>query len=256
VRDTLFRVSKDLGDSAPQFQRWTQKELVHALNDGQRAIAKFLPYACARVDAIKLVTGTKQSIALIPALSIKPGDGSTAVAVRGNALQFVSRNMGADGLTPGGALSIADKDILDNCSPNWHLPSKSGTKPGEYTYDPRNPQVFYVNPSVPAADTVWVEVSLLADPGEVPNVGSEDYTAASISTQVLSVDDKYLDDLVHYMMARAHMKDAESQASAELASAYSGMFVSSINAQATAMTGVNPNLQSLPMNPHVAAMSR
>lgn len=256
VRDLLSRASKSLGDSAPQFQRWTQAELVNALNDGQRAIAKFLPHSCARVDAVKLVAGTKQSIALIPADRILPGDGSAAALVRGNVLQFVSHNLGADGLTAGAAISICDKDTLDACSPGWHMTSRSGKKPGEYTFDERTPQVFYVNPGVPPGDVVWVELSMLADPQEIPNTGAEAYGAAGASTQTLSIDDKYLDDLLNYVMARAHMKDAESQANAQLASGYVSLFLNSLNAQAKAMTGVNPNLQGLPMSPNAAATAR
>ena len=256
VRDLLSRASKSLGDSAPQFQRWTQVELVNAANDGQRAIAKYLPHSCARIDAIKLVDGTKQSIAAIPANRILPGDGSAAVAVQGNVLQFVSHNLGADGLTAGAAIAIVDKDVLDACSPNWHLAARPGKKPAEYTFDARTPQIFYVNPGVPAGEAVWVELSMLADPQAIPNVGSEAYGALGASAQVLSIDDKYLDDLLNYVMARAHMKDAESQASAALASGYVSLFLNSINAQGKAMTGVNPNLQSLPMNPQAAAMAR
>lgn len=256
VKDVLYRVSKDLGDIAPQFNRWTQRELVNALNDGQRAIAKYLPSACARVDSIKLSAGTKQSIALILAANIKPGDGSTAVDVRGNMLQYVTRLMGADGLVAGRALRIVDRDVLDAVNPDWNLATSTGKRPTQYTFDPRTPQIFYVAPGIPAADTVWVEVAMLADPAALPNIGSEDYGQASADTHVLSIDDKYLDDLMHYMMARSNMKDTESQASMQKVSAYTSLFVNSINAQAMAMTGVNPNLQSLPFSGQVPATAR
>jgi hypothetical protein len=52
-------------------------------------------------------------------------------------------------------------------------------------------------------------------------------------------------------MARAFMKDAEWAANPQMAQSYTSMFVGSVNAQAAALTGANPNLQSLPFNPNV-----
>ena len=40
VADALYRASTQLQDMKPQFTRWTERELVMWLNDGQRAIAK------------------------------------------------------------------------------------------------------------------------------------------------------------------------------------------------------------------------
>ena len=65
VRDLIRRVSVLLQDTAPQFERWPEQELVDWLNDAQVAITKFLPAACARVDAIRLKPGTRQSIETI-----------------------------------------------------------------------------------------------------------------------------------------------------------------------------------------------
>lgn len=254
VRDVLEQVSRHLTDFSPQFTRWTQVELLSFLNDGQRAIAKYLPHACSRVDVIKLKPGTKQSIDTIAATDILPGDGSTAVAVSGNVFLGVSHLMGANGSTPGRALRIVDRDVLDASLPGWHvvLPGAKAL-PTQYTWDPRNPKIFYVCPGVPATPEVWAEVSYLADPVTIP---AGNYAATGGSTTRLSIDDKYVDDLVNYMMARSYMKEAEYAANANLSASHTTMFTSSINAQATAMTGVNPNLTVLPMAPAVPAAAR
>jgi len=256
VTEFLSQVSRDLGDINPQFTRWTQVELVSALNDGQRAIAMLLPHSCSRVDAIKLVTGTKQSIELIAAGSVVPGDGSVAVAVRGNVLLSLTRQMGANGLTPGRPLAIVDRDQLDISNPDWHLPARAGKKPIEYCYDPRTPRVFYVNPGVPVGEIVWVEASMLADPIAVPNLGTENYARLSTDPTKLSVADVNKPDLMHYTLARANMKSIESQASVQQASLYSRLFLESINAQITILTGINPNLQTLPFSPQAPATAR
>lgn len=251
VKDVLYRVSVQLHDISPQFTRWTQRELVSALNDGQKAIAKYMPSSCSRVDAIKLKPGTKQSIDTILATDIKPGDGSTATKVLGNYLQGVIRNMGSDGLTPGTAVRIADREVLDVNTPNWH--TVTGTPVSIYTFDPRQPKIFYVSPGVPSTGTAWLEVSYLADPVEIALTG--DYAMNGTDETVISVDDKFVDDLVNYVLARAYMKDAEFAGNGGLAATHTNLFTGSINAQVVALTGVNPNLRALPMNPNVPAPS-
>ena len=249
VKDLFFRASSQLQDLSPQFTRWTQRELVDALNDGQKAIAKYMPWSCARVDAVKLKPGTRQSIELIAAADIIPGDGSTPAQVAGTVLQSVVRNMGANGSTPGRAVRVVDREILDINAADWH--SATGTPVSAFVFDPRTPKVFYVTPGVPSGTNWWVEASYLADPVTVPHAAEGTYGKDESNTVTISVDDKYVDDLLSYVLARAFMKDAEYAANPSMASAYTTLFTASINAQAAAVTGVNPNLQSLPFNPNV-----
>lgn len=248
VKDVLFRVSSQLHDISPQFTRWTQRELVSWLNDGQKAIAKYMPSSCTRVDSIKLTPGTKQSIERILSANILPGDGSTPSNVYGGYLQSVIRNMGTAGATPGKAIRLVDREVMDVNHPTWH--SETASSVSQYMFDPRMPKVFYVQPGVPAGSQVWVEISYLADPVEISVVG--DYGMDSATATVISVDDKYVDDLVNYILARAYMKDAEFAVNGNMASAHAQMFTASINSQVAALTGVNPNLQSLPMNPNAS----
>lgn len=250
VRDLIGRVSDTLTDTSPQFTRWTEPVLIGWLNEAQLVVSKYLPFSCSRVDAVRLAPGTRQSIATIAQTHIVPGDGSAAVAVNGNALLAVIRNMGANGSTPGRAVRIVDRDVLDASNPNWHIATPSAVV-RQYTFDPLLPKSFYVSPPVPATDQCWVEISFIADPKTVA-VGS----AMPGSSVRISVDDKNSDDLFNYIMARAQMKDAEIDGNASLASNYVGMFTASINAQATAMLGVNPNLTALPLNPSIPAAAR
>lgn len=246
VKDVLYRVSAQLHDISPQFTRWTQRELVSWLNDGQKAIAKYMPSSCARVDVVKLSPGTKQSIERITSANVIPGDGSPASDVYGHYLQTVIRNMGATGSTPGNAVRLVDREVLDANNPSWH--TTTDVRISQYTFDPRYPKVFYVSPGVPAGG-IWVEISYLANPVEVSTAGN--YGMDGTSVTMVSIDDKYVDDLVNYILARAYMKDAEFAVNGQLASAHSQLFTASINAQVAALTGVNPNLQSIPMNPSV-----
>lgn len=248
VKALLGQVSTQLHDIAPQFTRWTERELVGWLNDAQAAIAKYLPSSCSRVDVVKLVPGTRQSIERIAANSIIPGDGSAATAVTGVALLDVRRNMGANGSTPGNVIRIVDMEILDSIRPDWH--TKTGT-PTQYAFKPSTPKTFYVSPGVASGGSAWIELAFIALP--VPIVATGNLGMDGSSTATISVADTYVDDLINYVLARAYMKDAEFAANAQLAAAHTALFTSSINAQATALTGVNPNLQTLPFNPNLPA---
>lgn len=248
VRDALWRVSVMLADTRPQFQRWTEAELVDHLNDAQLVIADLLPMSCARVDAVRLVPGTRQSIDTFDATNCIPGDGTTMTQpVHGRQLLDVIRNMGADGQTPGRAVRVIDRRTLDSQAPQWHR--VQGAQVSAYMYDPRTPKVWYVTPAVPPGTPVWVEISYIANPVRIPAPASPGaYAREGGSTQRLSIADEFLVDLVNYVVARAHLKDAKFGDPSK-AVTYANLFVSAMNAKVQALTGHNPNLQRLPLAP-------
>lgn len=244
VRDVLHRVSVQLQDTSPQFQRWTSRELVEWLNDAQRAIAKYIPPACARLDAVKLKPGTMQSIERIAASDLIPGDGSTVTGeILGTAVVKVYGNLGANGTTPGRAVRLVDEEALNGSDPMWQ--ASAGTPVTQYLFDPRMPRHFQVVPGVPTGGW-WVRMAYLADPAEIPVAGS--YAWDGSDTTKISVSDRFVDDLVNYVLARAWAKDAEYASNVAASAAAAQQFVASINAQAAAITGVSPNLQGLPFN--------
>lgn len=238
IKDILFAASTQLQDVDPQFERYTQRELVTWLNEGQKAIAKYVPSSCSRVDAVKLSPGTKQSILRIPAANVLRDGTNPAADVYGIAVMSVVRNMGADGLTPGRAVRIVDRETLDTYTPSWH--TETGTELQGYVYDPKTPQIFYVTPGVKSDATVWADLQYAFNPPEVSVTGS--YGMDGTDTTTVGVDESNTDDLVNYILARAYAKDSESS-NVAASSMYGQQFVSSINAQATAITGVNPNLR-------------
>lgn len=248
VRDLLWRVSVMLQDIVPQFQQWPERELVHWINDGQVAITKFLPSACSRMDAIKLVAGTKQSIQAIAAASCLPGDGSIPSAtIYGTQLLSIIRNMGVDGATPGKAITCVDREILDTNDDAWH--TRTGATIRSFIYDINNPRYFYVTPGVPVGTVVWVDAGFTAQPIAIPNTavaGAEAYQNSGSSSQTITIADEYLDDLVNYVCARANLKDAK-YAEPMKADLFSKAFIGSLNAKVTALKGMNPNIQHLPM---------
>lgn len=248
VREVLRRASVLLQDYAPQFQRQPEIEMVDWLNDAQVAIFKFLPLAGSRIDAVKLKPGTLQSIQAIAAADCKPGDGSSPATITvGTQFLRAVNNMGADGLTPGNAVRLCKTADLDSQTPSWRTVTKTAV--ASYMYDPTTPRYFEVTPAVPASPAVWVRIAYTAQPVKVPDggaVGSEIYAASGSSSQVISVADEHIDDLVNYIVARANMKPVQ-WADAGKAAAFTAMFTGSINAKVAAIMGNNPNLKALPM---------
>lgn len=252
VREVLRQASVLLQDSDPQFTRHIETELVDWLNDAQRAIYKFLPAACSRIDAIKLVPGTLQSISAIPAASCKPGDGSVLdQPVIGAVLLDVICNMGSDGLTQGRSIRpITDgRETLDALNRDWQKERGSVLK--SFLYDPRTPRYFHVTPGVADMTDVWVRLAYVAMPLPIANTGTPAvpvYHTAGADTTKISVHDEHSDDLVNYICARALMKNAQ-YASSTNAAGFAAMFTGSINAKAQAIMGYNPNLKHLPFAP-------
>lgn len=251
VREVLQQASTLLNDMTPQFLRWKEPDMIRWLNEGQRAIAKYVPIAGARIDTIKLVPGSRQTIARIPAASIIPGDGSTPADVHGLFLNEVTRNMGSDGGTPGAAITVVSREMLDASNRMWHT-TRPAKAVDHFTFDPRNPQAFYVFP--PAGDACWVEANIIAAPLAIPLPATAgEYAHDGASTRTLTIDDRWADDVLAYLMARAFMVESDQQYGAQQVQMYSAIFTSSINAQVQALTGQNPNLKSLPLLPEVPA---
>lgn len=247
VKDGLWRVSMLLQDTSPQFQRFTERELVMWWNDAQRAVAKYLPMACSRVDAFKCAPGTRQSLENIPAANLVPGDGvALSGPVYGIQLLSPRRNMGANGTTPGTALRMVERDQLDVNDPEWH--TRTGTVVRSVVFDASTPRYFYITPGAPASPDVWIELAYNAKPQEIPNTGapgSELYLYSGPSTTKISVDDEFLEECVNYTVARANMKDSKYADPAK-ATAHANLFLNALNSKVAAVTGNNPNLKMLP----------
>lgn len=245
VKDVIWRIAVLLQDTAPQFQQWAEREIVHWLNDAQVAITKYLPLACSRVDAIKLAAGTRQSIAVIAAADCKPGDGSTPAApIHGTLFLNPRRNMGTDGMTPGRAIRMVERDTLDSQDPDWH--TRTAAAVSSVVYDPQTPKYFYVTPGV--TGSVWMELAYAAKPIPIVNTaapGSEAYLIGGSNTATITIDDEFTQELVDYVVARAHLKDV-TYAEPIKAEKHTQLFLNSLNAKVAAVTGTNPNLTVLP----------
>lgn len=253
VKRLLWRVSQTLTDTAPQFTRYAERDMVIALQAGVMAICKYLPQAGARSIAMKLASGTRQSIAFIPAANVKTYDGSTPADVHGIMLQELVRNMGANGTTPGRAIPPpADRQRFDVLDPDWH--SSTGELVRQWFYNPQDPLTFMVYPGVASGASVWVDVHLVAPPKPIEDggaPGTEKYAFSGTSTATVGLDSQFEDDLWNYCVAYLLLANAKQQGALARAQLHVQAFNGSINSQVAALTGHNPNLKALPFAPEV-----
>lgn len=193
--------------------RWSEAELLGWLNAGQREVCMLRPSAFTKLAAQATVAGTKQAL---------PADGITVIDV--------TRNMGANGTTPGRAIRKVPREVLDSNVPGWHTVTATA-EVLHWTFDPQAPKTFYLYP--PSTGANQVEVLYAATPPEVA-LGA-----------VISIDDIYEQALMDYVLYRAYSKDSGEAAIAARAAAHRTAFENSLGlkAQADAAAVKQPNVR-------------
>lgn len=189
--------------------RWPQDELLRYLNDGRREIAIVRPDLYATTAVVTLVAGTKQTL---------PSDG----------VRFLdaTRNIESDGATPGRAVRVAEREVLDAQRPDWHTEAAGATR--HFMFDERSPRVFYVYP--PAASGQKLELVY----GKTPT----DITSTSAT---LTEEDIYTGALMDYVCYRAFSKDAEYAANNQRAMMHYQQFLTALGSGAKVNMVVSPN---------------
>lgn len=206
--------------------RWTESELLGWLNDAQRQIALARPDASVTTGNITMATGTKQS--LPPA---------------GLRLIDVIRNMGVGGATPGDAIRLVDREILDTQRPGWHA-EVGVTSFKHYVHDARNPKVFYIYP--PATGTSpTVEAIYSVAPTDVAGLAN-----------AITLDDIYQNPILDWVLYRAFSKDTEYAANEELAKKHLASFLSALQLKTEVDLATSPNKNAPPFNPNSAGGMR
>ena len=180
VNDIVDRAETILQDTTNI--TWPALELIDWLNAGQIEIVLLKPEASVTNESIVLVVAeTKQSL---PTTGIQ--------------LLDIVRNMGtsAPGNTPGRAIRLIKRRVLDEQVPDWH--SEAGDAVVKhFMFDDRDPKHFYVYPPQPAATPGYVEVIYSSAPATVA-AGND-----------ISIDDVYANALLDYILYRAYSKDAD-----------------------------------------------
>lgn len=198
--------------------RWTRAELLSWLNDGMRQIVVIQPSASSTTSVVKLDAGTRQTI---------PDDGWLLLAIY--------RNMGTTGTTPGRAIRIVSREILDGFNPNWHTDTAKA-EVRNYIYTNQDQLAFYVYP--PNTGTQYVELNYSAQPTDLTS-----------ESQVIPIFDIFQSALVDYILFRACSKDAEYAPGLALAQGYLATFTAAIQAKTESEVTNDPTQALSPRNP-------
>lgn len=205
--------------------RWPDSELLDWLNDGQREIVLYKPNAFIKNLAVRMAVGTKQSL---------PADGVQLIDV--------VRNMGTNGTTPGRAVRITMREVLDSQLPDWHSETPSSVVK-HYVYSLLDLKNFYVYPPQPAAGQGYLEIVYGASPTDTTLAGT------------ITLDDIYQNVLVDYILYRAYSKDTEYAADQNRAATHQNAYIAALTGKAKVEVGANPNSMA-PANPNVTPNTR
>lgn len=219
VQTILNKAAVQLTDIANV--RWTRAELLSWLNDGMRQIVLIQPSASSTTVSKLLTAGTRQSL-----------------PTGGWLLLQIYRNMGTTGTTPGRAIRIVSREVLDGFNPNWHTEiPKAEVK--NYIYDIQDQTAFYVYP--PNTGTQYIELNYSAQPA---NLTSEN--------EVIPIFDIFQSALVDYILFRACSKDAEYAPGLQLAQGYLATFTAAVQGKSQSeatndpVNALNPRNVAIP----------
>lgn len=180
VASMLAKMRQQLVDETDTY-RWSDAELVGYLNEAVRAIVAARPDASSVREVVNLVGGSKQAL---PANRLR--------------LLEIECNMGTGGATPGRAVTLTERENLDQIDPNWRAGATSA-EVKHYCYSDRDPKNFDVYPPQPAVSPGSVRAVMSALPTAMPSDGTGNF----------NLDDIYEPAAIHYGLGLAFLKDAE-----------------------------------------------
>ena len=212
----IDKAAKQLLDS--NNLKWTRAELLSWLNDGLRQIVLMQPNATNTRSSVQLVAGTRQKL-----------------PTGGWMLLGIYRNMGTTGTTPGRAVRISSRELLDAFNPNWHTATASTTTTN-YIYDLQDQTAYYVYP--PSTGTNYLEINYSMQPTDLTS-----------ESQVIPVFDVYQGPLLDYILFRACTKNAEYAPGMALGQMYLTTFTAATGVKEQSEMRGSPELALLPRNP-------
>ncbi len=208
--------------------RWPLPEMVGWLNAGQREIVMSRPDANVVIGPIPLVAGTKQTV---------PAGGFKLLDIVRNS----STNVGGTQRP----VRLVQREILDAQLPGWHsMPPAIDVV--HYTFDDRDPSVFYTYPPATAGNNVDGIYSAYPTDVPIPAAGA----ALSTVTQNISVLDTFANALTDYILYRAYSKDAQYAGNGQRAMAHFQAFANALGIELKGTQQMGPTLSGSVFNPN------
>lgn len=197
IKTIIGRANTLLND--PGFIRWPQQELLDYYNDAAKAIVLVRPDAHTKNVDFQCVAGTKQRL---------PAD-----ALR---LIDIPRNAG------GSVVRYVPRKALDDSYPDWHVGATS-EKITAYTYDERDPKVFYLYPGPKVGISVDLIYSVAPTSKSLTDVFGADGAAEDTLAEA-DLDDIYINPIIDFILYRAYSKDSEYSANGNRAAGHYNAF--------------------------------
>jgi hypothetical protein len=205
--------------------RWPVNEIIRAINDAQREIILYRPDAMVTNATLALVAGAKQSL---------PANGTKLIDIPRN--------------TGGGSMRLTNREILDAQTPGWYaLPGV--LKPVHYTYDIRDPKVFYVYQ--PALLGASLEIVYSAVPTDIAAVAEGSLYDAVVGD--ISVPDIYANAIVDFALFKIYLKDAEYAGNAARAQSHYTLFGNALGNEFKALASFSPTSTGNPNTARAAS---
>lgn len=214
VGSVIDRVARLLYDQTNI--KWSRSELLEHVNAAQRVVALTSPTTGSTISIIKLAAGARQ---IIP--------------TNGWLLLDVIRNMGTDGLTPGRAIRVISRRLLESYNPNWQSTTPSSIIQS-YWFDPQDQTGYFVYP--PSNGLGYLEINYSSAPDTLTS-----------EMQTMTLPDVADAAVINFVCFRALSKTSEF-GNPDLAGAYLTVFNQLLNAKYTAEQANNPNLGLMPAN--------
>lgn len=189
VNEILQRANTLLNDKV--WTRWPKQELLDYYNDATKAIVLIRPDAHTKNQEFSCEAGTKQSL---------PNDALRLIEVVRNANGRVVR--------------YVPRKSLDDSYPDWHTGNIS-TEVAAYTYDERDPKVFYLYPGPAALHSIDVVYSVAPQSKSLIDVEAD---------AVADLDDIYINPMIDFILYRAFSKDSEYSANSNRAANHYNAF--------------------------------
>lgn len=188
--------------------RWPLTELRLWLNDGLREISLHAPSAVSRVVVIDMVSGTRQTLP------------DTAAA-----LLRVNCNIDVNG-DRGASVTPITRDILDQQIPAWQSTAKLpfGPTVRHSIDDPLDQRTFLVAPGNDGTGKLECLVSSRPTPVALP----ADPLDPDAYTDVIELDDIYVNALIDYVLYRSFSKDVSIAGAPQRAQAHYMQFAGAL----------------------------
>lgn len=179
---------------------WEAVDMIDWINAFQRDLVTHKPKAGTVTKNLDIVANeARQSV---PAATIEVLD--------------IFTNMGADGATPGRAITLTTMERLAASKPNWRRDTGAAVR--HWMRDDRDASVFYVWPQVTTATKA--EGRTVDHPTAITALGN-----------ALTAGTEYRNAAVHFVLFKAFSQDAADTLHAELAAAHYGIYASTIGLQ-------------------------